>query len=156
MSRLLMFKNLQRQDSEISAELVRTEDAQALGLLMFESYQGTIDYDGETLEQSIQEMQETLNGKYGKLLNENSYVIYENGLAVSAVIFVFFSKENMPLLAFNMTHPTFKGRGLSQKLIAKGLNSLIDSGYQNACLVVTEGNQPAQMIYEKLGFRTRS
>jgi GNAT superfamily N-acetyltransferase len=127
-------------------------DSEILGNLMHAAYQGALDYEGESIEQSIQEVKETLDGKYGKVLWEASLRIAES----SAVIFVFFEREKMPLLAYTMTHPDAKAQGLAKKLIQLGISKLSEMNYPKCCLVVTEGNQPAQSIYEKLGFQYKS
>lgn len=127
-------------------------DAESVGTLMYEAYRGTVDYDGETLAQSVDEITSTLNGKYGRVISEASYAVFEGSEAASAVIFVFFEKSNMPLLAFTMTNPKFQGRGYTTALVKRGMNALVDLGYTECCLYVTDGNQPAQSIYEKLGF----
>jgi hypothetical protein len=46
---------------------IRKEHVEILGTLMVEAYQGSIDYQGETVDQSIEEVRKTLLGKYGKL-----------------------------------------------------------------------------------------
>lgn len=138
------------------ASLINKEHAEILGALLVEAYRGTIDYQGETVEESIQEVVQTFNGKYGKFIPEASFVVISERRAISAIVFVHFEKEKMPLLAFTMTHPDFKGKGLSKKLIGLSLGQLEKMNFPECCLVVTEGNQPAQGIYERLGFVYRS
>ncbi len=152
--RHLMYFDLQKatETPDLEASIITSADKEKLGELMYEAYQGTIDYGGETLDEAIQEISGTLDGKYGELISIPSLKIEQNGIAIAATIFVFFEKEQMPLLSFTMTHPQYKGKGLAQKLLKQGLRDLKNLGYKNCCLVVTEGNQPAQMIYEKLGF----
>ena len=152
--RHVMYKKLEKLQVTPPNNLrtITEMDAVALGHLMYASYKGTIDYEGETLEQSIQEMSETLSGKYGELNCSASLMILEGDKAIAVVIFVFYNKEEMPLLAFTMTHPDHQGKGLSQSLIKTCLSILHDQGSEQCCLVVTEGNQPAQGIYQKMGF----
>lgn len=133
--------------------VLQSADAIALGELMHEGYFGTMDYDDETVAQSIEEVKATLAGKYGTLLPTASYVAMDKGKMISAAVFVFFEKNKMPLLAFTMTHPDYKGKRWSQHLVKLGLQALKTQGYDECCLYVTEGNQPAQSIYEKLGFK---
>ncbi len=155
--RLLLRKKLECTEIEElrSSRMISENDGILLGQLMYAAYQGAIDYDGETLEQSIGEMEETLRGKYGVVNFPASSVVLEGTVTVSAVIFVYFEKESLPLLAYSMTASEYRGRKLSQTLIRKGMNVLYRQDYQECCLVVTEGNQPAQSIYEKLGFSVR-
>ena len=153
--RHVLFLKIERQniDSSFSARTILKDDYGSLGHLMLEAYKGTVDYDGESLEDAVGEMKGTLEGKYGALIGQASHVIEENDLSAAAVIFTFNEKEKMPLLTFAMTQPTFKNNGMSKYLIRKSLNSLLDLGYNECFLVVTDGNQPAQTMYEKMGFK---
>jgi GNAT superfamily N-acetyltransferase len=143
----------QHLDEKFFARNITHSDYQSLGNLMLEAYRGTVDYDGESLEDSIGEMKGTLEGQYGSFIEPASYLIKVNGMSCAAAIFTTNEKEKLPLLTFAMTHPAFKNKGMSKYLIRKGLNALLDLGYRDCFLVVTEGNQPAQSMYEKMGFR---
>lgn len=151
--RHVMYLDIQNNSvAPLNVKNITLAEGTDLGRLMYDSYQGTIDYEGETLEESIQEINGTLSGKYGDLIESASLYVSEAGKIISSVIFVFYKKEDMPLLTFTMTHPDHRGKGLSQKLIKLAVNNLGNLGYKRCCLVVTDGNQPAQSIYEKLGF----
>jgi hypothetical protein len=43
---------------------ITTGDAQALALLMYDAYHGTIDDEGETSEDTLHEVEATLGGRY--------------------------------------------------------------------------------------------
>jgi ribosomal protein S18 acetylase RimI-like enzyme len=133
---------------------ISEDDAESLGHLMLEAFRGTIDYEGETLADSIAEVNDTLSGKYGPFLDRCSFVIEKDGAVVSAVVVTFFEKMTLPLLAFAMTHPDFKNQGMSSHLIMESINALLDEGYDEAYLVVTEGNSPAIHIAQKIGFKS--
>jgi hypothetical protein len=155
--RHVLYLQIERQtiDSSFETKTVLNTDYHSLGSLMLEAYRGTIDYEGETLEDSIGEVKGTLEGKYGTLIDSASYVIEMNGTCAAAIFFTLNDKEKIPLLTFAMTHPAFKDKGMSKYLIRKSLNSLLDIGYKECFLVVTEGNQPAQAMYEKMGFKSK-
>jgi ribosomal protein S18 acetylase RimI-like enzyme len=57
-----------------------------------------------------------------------------------------------PLLAFVITHPDAKGQGMATYLIQHTANALHRDGYHELYLAVTQGNVPAQRVYERLGF----
>ena len=61
--------------------------------------------------------------------------------------------EERPLLAFVMTDPIHKRRGMGTFLVRKTIDALIDRGYEELDLFVTRTNEPAIRIYERLGFR---
>lgn len=120
---------------------------------MLEAYRNTIDSEGETLEDAISEVKSTLEGKYGRFLKGPSRIAYVDNAPAAAILFTWSERENLPLLAFSMTHSNFKRKGLATRLIRIGLNQLMTEGYKECCLVVTEGNEPAYSIYKNLGFR---
>lgn len=132
--------------------LISKSDAEVLGEIMLEAYRGTIDSEGETLEDAIGEVKGTFEGKYGKFLWEVSLMAEVNSVPAAAILFTWSEKDNMPLLAFSMTHAKFKGRGLATELIKTSLGKLSDLNYKECCLVVTDGNEPAMSIYKKIGF----
>ena len=134
-------------------KLISETDAEVLGEIMLEAYKGTIDSEGETLEDAIGEVKGTLSGKYGKFLWDASMIAEVDSIPAAAILFTWSEKDNMPLLAFSMTHSKFKGRGLASALIRAGLKRLGEKDYKECCLVVTNGNEPAMSIYKKIGFQ---
>jgi len=128
-------------------------DVDVLGSLMLEAYRGTIDYEGETLEEAIEEVHTVLAGGYGPFFEDCSYIIEDEGKILSASMIVMSEKVDAPLLAFSMTHPEHKRKGMAEFLLKASINWLLDAGHQELYLVVTEGNTGAIRLYEKLGFR---
>jgi GNAT superfamily N-acetyltransferase len=126
-------------------------DAEALGALMYAAYHGTIDDEGETPEESVAEMRRTLEGQYGPPLQSCSFLIEQEGRALAATVITWWREA--PLLAFVMSRPEAQGRGLATDLIKRSINALLAEGHTELLLAVTEGNAPAQHLYEKLGFR---
>lgn len=130
---------------------VRRDDAEALASLMHEAYRGTIDDDGETLDDAGEEIRKTFAGEYGEPLDACSFVAaWPDGRLASASLITVW--EGVPLVAFTMTHPEAKGKGLAGALLARSLDTLSRLGYREVSLVVTEGNEPATGLYEWLGF----
>ncbi|MBU7032716.1 MAG: GNAT family N-acetyltransferase [Theionarchaea archaeon] len=152
--RILMRVALTPQNAEKFWEYrtVSQKDREALGSLMLEAYRETIDYEGETLTEACQEIQNTFEGKNGAFLPSCSFLIERNDHILSACLITFYEKMNMPLVAYMMTHPEYQNLGMGTFLLKTSINALLDSGYGNACLVVTKGNDPAYHLYEKLGF----
>jgi GNAT superfamily N-acetyltransferase len=132
---------------------VRPEDASALGVLMERAFRGTIDDEGETLEQFVGEMRETLRGKYGPFVFEASFCVEapDTGKLVAASLVTIWNE--LPLLAFSATDPEFQGKGLGTALIERSIFRMKELGYRELHLGVTDGNAPAQRLYAKLGFR---
>lgn len=156
--RIPMVLRLQQQtfDREWPCRAVRETDAQDLAILMYASFRGTIDDEGETFANAVREIEKTLIGDYGKLLLECSFVIEEGELLASACLISWFDLHEAPLVVFTMTRPEHKGQGMARFLLQRSINSLIDQGYSQLTLIVTDGNRPAQDLYVSLGFREMS
>lgn len=132
-------------------------DGQLLGALMYAAYLGTIDYEGESMVETIAEAEATLSSKYGNVIFDASFITVDddaNGIATGASVITDYSKLG-PLLAFSVTHPDFQKRGLAACLIKKSLSSLHRLGIPQLSLVVTEQNTGAVRLYDRLGFATQ-
>jgi hypothetical protein len=57
-------------------------DIPALGALMLDAYRGTIDFEEETLERSVAEIQRTFGGDYGPFMPECSRIVEREGQIV--------------------------------------------------------------------------
>ncbi len=147
--RLVMTK--QSVDKSWSCRTITAEDTEALAKLMLAAYQGTIDYDGETLEDARREVKGAFQGKVGTFQELSSFAIEEEGRFLSAIIITLWQER--PLVAYSMTHPEFKNRGMATFLLKSAINALLTFNYKELYLMVTDGNEPAQHIYEKVGFR---
>jgi ribosomal protein S18 acetylase RimI-like enzyme len=130
--------------------LVTPDDIPDLGQLLWDAYRGTIDDGGETLAEAHGEIQATFEGKYGRFMDASSFVIAGDGILQAASLVTLFDGE--PLLAFSITHPRSRRRGMARDLIQASAKALRAGGYPLLRLVVTDGNAPAQRLYSGLGF----
>lgn len=132
----------------------KTKDLPALAELMFEAYQGTIDFEpGSSVQDALEQLEKTVQGEYGNFIPEASFVLEEDGVPLSASLITFWAPFNCPLLAFTMTRPECKGQGLAALVMKSSMSALYHDGYNRLGLVVTDGNSPAQRLYERLGFK---
>lgn len=129
----------------------RPDDLQALARLMFAAYQGTVDYTGESVEAAAQEVQRTFTGAYGTYLAEHSCVVERESKLVSASLVT--RREGRPLLAFAMTAPDWKRRGLAKATLGNVMQDLVAAGETRLELFVNAKNQYALGLYLSLGFR---
>lgn len=134
--------------------LLTPADGQLLGRLMFAAYAGSIDDEGETEDQTIEEAEATLAGKYGKPILEASFIAFEKDRPISAVVLTDYEKTG-PLLAFSVTDPQYQRQGLAALLIKCALNGLHELKIPELRLVVTAEN-PAAILYRKLGFEVET
>src|SRR6478609_6848750 len=88
---------------------VAPSDAALLAPLMDQAYRGTIDSEGETPQQCLEEVRGTLAGKYGPFLDYASFLIEVEGRALSASLVT--SWGDKPLLAFSITLPQEQRKG---------------------------------------------
>lgn len=145
---------IQTQPHKLTDERIRpvvTDDIDWLAKLMDESYRGTIDHEGETLEQCKEEMLGTLSGKYGPYISEASFLITAESEIASACLITKWKEK--PLIAFTMTNPRFQRQGLGRALIEKSLDALSKIGESVLYLVVTDRNTAAKNLYRKIGFK---
>lgn len=132
------------------------EDFQELGELLWHADQGTFDDEGQPIEDSVAELRDTLQGKYGPFLEDCSFGLLSDKRIVAASVVTFYPQENLPLIAFTMTHPSKKNQGLCQRLLRASGDALWKAGYQFCFLAVNAGNTPAVEAYKKVGFKIRS
>lgn len=144
---------LSRQPAEQrdDCRAVSAGDVIALSHLMLEAYRGTIDDNGESLEDAIKMLQDTFAGGIGPFLKDCSLLIERDGQALACTLVTLW--HDAPLLAEVLTHPSAQNQGLGAFLIKKSINALLEHGYSDLILFVTKGNLPAQHLYEKLGFQ---
>ena len=122
-----------------------------LAELMLDAYKGTVDYEGESLEEAKEEISNLLAGKYGNFLKEHSFLCRVEGKLASATLVTL--EEGIPLLAFSMTRAEYKRQGYAKLLISATTDSLEKAGYRSLDLWVTESNHPAINLYRQLGFK---
>ncbi len=130
---------------------IKETDEYFLGKLMYEGYKNSIDDEGKTLNGYITEMKATIKGFYGPMLKNCSYVLEQNGVLISAAIVTVHKK--IPLLTYVVTHPSYRNKGYSTLLINETINSLYQCNYKELYLAVTTGNNQAQHLYKKIGFK---
>ena len=126
------------------------DDRQGLGTLLYEAYLGTIDQEEETLEQARAEIDKTIEGEYGTFLPTFSIVVELLGVLHSACLLTRF--HGRPFIAFSITSPGSKNRGLARACISAAMGRLLANGERELHLVVTLANAPAVHLYQSLGF----
>lgn len=85
-------------------------DEAALGALILDAYRGTIDYDDETLEDALKEVRSYLSTANNPLL-DCSWLCFFDGTLTGACLTAFWSKREVPIIAYIMTAAQWKNRG---------------------------------------------
>lgn len=132
---------------------VQAADAHDLAILLYASFRGTIDHEGEPFAGAVREIHKTMTGDYGRLLLDRSFVIEQGDSLASACLISWYAPSDSPFVVFTMTQPEFKGQGMARFLLKRSINALLDTGYSHLTLIVTDGNEPAQNLYSSLGFQ---
>jgi GNAT superfamily N-acetyltransferase len=134
----------------IASRPVRRGDGAALGVLAHAAYRGSVDDNGEHEAWHVADLTSALEDEYGRLLTPVSKAVPDaNGLIAAALVTWW---DHLPLLAFCLTHPEHRGRGLATRLVTHAARELAAEGHEAMHLAVTETN-PARALYERLGFR---
>ena len=136
----------------VVSRVASPSDGEALAILLFAAYRGTIDDEGDSFADALVEIEKTFRGDYGCFLPACSFVVEEGEFLASACLTTFFDPHDAPLVVFLMTRPEAKRHGLARHLLERSMNALLEAGYERVTLVVTDGNEPAQSLYRRLGF----
>ncbi len=143
---------------DLACRTAAPSDQEALAALMLDAYRGTVDYEGESLDDALREIGHTFSGSYGRFLSDCSFVFDGEAGLSSACLVTLLNEgkpDETPLLAFAMTRKCDQRRGLSSALILRSVAALSGLGHPRLSLAVTAANVPARRLYEKLGFRSQ-
>ncbi|OJY49529.1 MAG: hypothetical protein BGP03_13550 [Pseudonocardia sp. 73-21] len=128
---------------------VAESDVELLGRLMADGYRGTMDDTGEDDAWHHTEAAATLQGHYGAVLWDASFVAV-NGPQLAGTCLVTDGGSHL-LLAFAIVVPEWRNRGVGAALIAESARALLGASHVEWTLAVTDDN-PARRLYERLGF----
>lgn len=141
---------------EVSWRNPAIADTQILAELMLASYYGTVDYQGETIEDALREIESGFAGLSNQGWLRSSWLGFlENELAVACLV-DFWQERNAPLIAYIMTAPRWKGKRLATAALLHSLQSLYDKQCSEVRAVITEGNEPSEKIFTRIGFKRLS
>lgn len=121
-----------------------------LAELMLCSYRGTVDDEGESLDDAVAVVEGMFTGEFGALDDRASVGFVRNDRLVAATVVT--RHTGSPLVAFSMTRPQWAGRGLGRAGLRHACRVLGDAGEQEVRLVVTAANSRAVRLYESEGF----
>lgn len=137
----------------VASRPVRAGDGAALGVLAYAAYRGSVDDNGEHEAWHVADLTSALEDEYGRLMTPVSRAVPAGDELIAAALFTWW--DDLPLLAFCLTHPEHQGRGLATRLVTHAARELAAEGHEAMHLAVTETN-PARALYERLGFRVTS
>jgi GNAT superfamily N-acetyltransferase len=116
----------QRVPATAGQRAPRRDDAPALGALMFAAYAGTVDDEGESAEQAVDEVRKTFAGTYGPYDETRSSLVERDGRPVSACLVTYW--QGRPFVAFSLTHPASQRQGLARAGLQHAMQALHANG----------------------------
>ena len=131
---------------DVETRTIVLHDRDALARLMLDAYVGTIDYEGETITEAVDEVDAWFAGS---ALLEHSYVAILSGSLVSAVLTMLIDDE--PFIAIVMTDPANKNAGLARAVTERALIGMATAGHERVVLYITAGNRPSERVFASLG-----
>ena len=133
-----------------------TADQQILAELMLDSYRGTIDYDDETIEDSLNEVVSYYSRLSDPIWLESSWLgLIDNELTCACLV-DFWEERRVPLISYVMTASRWKGKQLATTAVLRTLRSLANKNLAEVHAVITEGNLPSEKVFTRLGFERLS
>jgi lactoylglutathione lyase len=130
------------------ARMPTPADREALARLMLEAYRGTIDDEGESLDEAREEVDAWLAS--APLLDGSRVLGTRDGALISAVLVS--RLGDLPIIAYAMTAPPHTARGLASALLSDVVASLAAQGERAVVAFITEGNLPSERVFTRAGF----
>ncbi|MEX2623281.1 MAG: GNAT family N-acetyltransferase [Acidimicrobiia bacterium] len=121
-------------------------DLAGLARLMLDAYVGTIDYEGENLDDAMEEVQSFLDDDDSLL--DRSYIVEDEGEIVSAVLVSM--SQGRPFIGYVMTLPSHKKQGLARLVITHAITRLADDGHERVVLYITDGNTTSEHLFRSV------
>ena len=151
-NRIGMICNLKQQEQKknYTFEKIKMDDLEDMSAMMFEAFQNTDDYDGETIEELKEELNSVMCSTFGSFLPEASFQIRQNN-DLAAVILISFYKGR-PFISELFTSKKYLKLGMASALLKQSINSLLNLGYEDLVLHVHPQNEGAIILYKKIGF----
>lgn len=135
-------------DEVIPADLRYLEEIASCAL---DAYENTIDYEGEDLQQTREEILRVYDGFYGPYMHEASFIYLEEETVYAGLLTCLYRGE--PTITYTFTRKSRQRLGYSTTLIGLACQKLYELGYHSLFLYVTVENQGAVRLYESLGFQ---
>jgi GNAT superfamily N-acetyltransferase len=131
-------------------------DIEALGELMLNAYRGTLDDEGESLEQACDEVRRFFDRSVGPAEAAACIIGELDGEPVCASLCCAWDGGGHvpagPLIAYVVTAPAWQGRGLGAAAVSRSLRVLAQARRERIYAVITDGNHPSEATFRRLGF----
>jgi GNAT superfamily N-acetyltransferase len=122
------------------------DDADRLAELMLDSYLGTVDYEGEGIDEAKAEIADYLDGE---AMLEASWVVEDGQLLLAAILISLW--EGRPLVGYVMTRASAKSQGVAALLLEMSIHNLRREGWETLDGFITSGNTPSERLFASAG-----
>ncbi|WP_312654241.1 GNAT family N-acetyltransferase [Proteiniclasticum sp.] len=150
--RIRMSLRLSDEPMVFSHELVPAEFSylEVMADAFLDAYRDTVDYEGETLTQTIDEITRVYRGCYGPFMQDSSFLLMENDQVSAGVLVCLYRDE--PTITYTFTRKKDQRLGYATLLINRAAFELYKKGFHSLYLYVTVENTDALRLYESMGF----
>ena len=131
---------------DVTVRSVTVEDWPELADLMLDAYTGTIDYDGEDLDDAMAEVGSFLDGD--PWLTHSRVAQVDEGIASAVLVS---GMDGEPFIGYVMTRAAHKQRGLGRLLVSSAMSSLAGAGHTRVAFYITAGNIASERLFMGLG-----
>src|SRR5215212_5211808 len=139
----ISFEGTSLDESVFQIRTAQIADASLLAELMIDAYRGTIDYDDETFDDALSEVNAFLAGERGgQPWLQMSSLAFANSRLVGACLISEWQERQLPIIAYLMMSASWKNRGIARQLLCQALKAIGEKGYPEVRAVITEGNKP--------------
>ena len=150
--RLKMYLNLENVNYDNSIKDLRyfkNYNSRELAPLFLSAYHGSVDDEGETLQDWEEIIEDIKADKFGERIDDASFVIHENGELTSGIVIGL--EDDYPYIISLVTLPSCQRQGLATKLTLLA-SKVLKEKYKKLVLYVNENNKNAITLYTKLRF----
>ena len=137
-------------DPTAESRVLTDDDLPGLAQIFIDAYAGSVDDDGESLDDARTEIGALLQGAHGEPRRESWRGIFDDDGPPLAVILCT-TWKGMPFIPYVITQPSYRERGFATSLIREFAAQVAEQGGTAIGLTVTRTN-PAMHLYEELGF----
>lgn len=134
-------------ESRLQLRRAVRDDRDALAELMLDAYLGTIDYEGEGIDEALAEVDSYLADEP---MLDSSWVAGEGATLASAILVSPYD-ENQPIVGYVMTRAAAKGQGLAGILLERSISDLSRQGWSRLDAFITDGNVPSERLFLRAG-----
>ena len=138
-------------DPTVESRMITDDDLPGLAQLFIDAYAGSVDDEGESLDDARATIGALLQGTRGEPRREAWLGVYEDdGAPIAAMLCT--TWRGMPFIAHVMTQPSYRERGYATSLIREFAAQVDGAGGTAIALAVSRAN-PAITLCQELGFQ---